>query len=345
VNYMARQKLYFDLLLSTPMHPQLKVTLLRLCGSPRLRYFLSNTPPLMAGHAAHEFDELVNAALMKVLQLDNLPNDDVLHDALGAGLPHYPSLSPKLFEAAKKAALHSDVKVPVELVTRAKIPQLAHNLDAQWMWFDGSLTPADFIAAMAIRLRTLPPHLRVHPCKCDCGEVVTNDEAQIHHALTCDRFTTATHTTRHNMVRDAIAREVRAYQFAAVVEPTCYAYEIGRKRPDLLIHASVPIVTDFTIVQPDGEPGVAAARADQQKIDRHRVACQAKGHVFTPAACEMYGLIGKGLTTIFSQLTHDLIPGYHFEFKQHMMRTTSNSLAKSRAAALFGVRWRQTGST
>lgn len=344
MDYIAKQRAYFDLLLTTPMHPQLKVTLLRLCGSPRLRYYLSTTPPQAAAAVCQKFDDMANAALKQILQLDRLPSEEVLHDALGAGLPHYPSLAPKLFDAAKSTSLFN-VKVPVELVTRAQLPQLAHNLDAHWMWFDGSLTSAEFIAAMSIRLRTLPPHLRVYPCKCDCGAVITSDEGQIHHTFTCDRFTSATHTVRHNMVRDAIAREVRAYQFATVIEPTCYAYEAGKKRPDLLIHASTPIAIDFTIVQPDAEPGKAAERADQHKIDTHRVACQAKGHIFTPAACEMYGTIGKGFTTLFAQLTRDMIPGYHFEFKQHMMRTTANTLAKSRAAALFGVRWRQSGST
>ena len=108
--------------------------------------------------------------------------------------------------------------------------------------------------------------------------MITCDTAQIDHTLRCDRFTKVTHSTRHNMVRDAMARVAMQYGISTIKEPTTYTYEAGRKRPDLLFQTSVPIATDITIVMPDPTPMDAADRADKNKTKTHEDAVKALGH-------------------------------------------------------------------
>ena len=341
----AKQKSYFSLLDRVPVHPQLKVTLLRLCGAPRLRYIASNMEPNTIEELTKEFDEQAVRTLASALEVsvDDLHNTGLLHDSMGAGIPNYTELRAKLYEAALHQAIHGG-EVHVELLTHGDTsghPTARHNLDSQWLWFDGTMTPAEFVAAYCIRLGILPPHLRIQPVRCDCGFTVNNDREQIEHTLMCDRFTSVTHTRRHNMVRDEMCRVAASFGIVSTKEPTCYRYVEGRKRPDILFATFTPHVTDITIVKPEGDPGNGARIADDQKRFIHRDAVQQNQHVFVPAACETYGLMGKGITQLISVLSKDLPISSQFVFKRTMTNAVAVALARSRAAAIAGTRFRR----
>jgi hypothetical protein len=342
---LRKQEQYFKLLNRAPIHPQLKTTLLRLCGAPRLQYICSAMPPASTEKLAAAFDQHTINTLANILQVneEELSQTGLLHDVMGAGIPHYTSLREELYEASKNHAIYG-VENRVELVTKGDTslhPTARHNLDAQWLWYDGSMTPAEFCAAFGIRIGILQPHLRLHPCKCDCGTVVDSDMQQIVHTINCDRFTTMTHTRRHNAVQDEICRVVMAFGISAVKEPKCYEYQAGRKRPDILFACHRPLVTDLTIVKPLDEPGNAARIADDEKRLQHSVAIERYSHVFIPAACEAYGLMGKGLVKLIDELAKDLPISSQFIFRRTLKNAISSALARTRAAALFGTRHRR----
>ncbi|MDQ7008659.1 MAG: reverse transcriptase domain-containing protein [Acidobacteriota bacterium] len=342
---IAKQMKYFDTLMRLPLHPQLKITLLRLCGSPRLQYISRCMPPDAIKALTRAFDDRLRAALFQTLRLppgESIPTEMIYH-RYGAGFPNYPDVAPKLFASTRDQLLQG-IQGHVELVT-SDVTILSrrtaqHNLDAEWLWYDGELSPAQFIAAYCIRLGFLPPHLRVHPTKCACGTVVTNDHEQIDHSLRCDHFTQVKHYTRHNIVRDAIARVCTLYGITTVKEPRVYHYDSGKKRPDLLFSTGVPVATDITIVQPVTDvPGKASKAADKEKKKIHDAATKALGHCFISGACEVYGLIGTELTSLIKYLADDLPRPYQWGFRIQLTRSIAVALAQGRASAVFGTKW------
>ena len=157
--------------------------------------------------------------------------------------------------------------------------------------------------------------------------------------LRCDKFTSATHTTRHNILRDMVCAVTTRYGITTSKEPTIYKYQCGKaRRPDALFHVSKPLVTDFTIVTERGEPGDAAAAADDDKKKTHVAPTKRLGHIFYPAACETRGLVGKGFTDLKTHLARELPSYLKLSFYADFDRAISVALAKGRAAALFGVR-------
>jgi len=336
-----KQRTYFETMKSLAIHPQLKVCLLRLCGGPRIRYLCSVMPPATLGALVIPFDDAVRKALIHTLQLPpgTIP-DAACHDVLGAGIPQYRTLAPVLYAAFQDFAVRGIFK-EVELVSRGSFPTARHNLDASWLWYDGSMTPAEFIAAFTLRLGAIPDHLRLFPAKCDCGATITTATFQIEHTLKCDRFTRVTHTVRHNMVRDAIVRTANTYGISTTKEPTVYPYVEGRMRPDIIFHVSRPVVTDVTVVFPDDDPGSAVDRAEAAKVVKHSSAAASLGHLFIPAGFEAFGTFGKGVSKLITELAKELPPQQQFGFKHDMNRTISTALARGRAASLFGSRWRR----
>lgn len=343
--YIHRQRRYFDTLNSIRLHPQLAVCLLRLCGSPRIKYICSVMPPATTDSLARQFDNWSAAALHNILgvPIGTVPKE-AIHDKLGAGIPNYTDLAPKLFTASQDFALRG-INAGLELVTTAAswgATTARHNLDATWLWYDDAMTPAEFTTAFAVRLGFVPPHLRLAYTKCDCGELVTSDASQIRHSFTCDRFTRITHTTRHNNVRDAICRCAATYGITCTREPTVYTYPAGRRRPDILFHVMpTPLATDVTIVYPDGDPLAAAIAADEKKRTDHSAAVAALGHGFIPCALEAFGTFGPSATTLIATLSHTLPPLYQVAFRRDMHRAIATAMAQGRSAALYGSRWRQ----
>ena len=342
---LLKQAQYFELLDRIPMHAQLKAVLLRVCGAPRLRYITSAMPPNSTKRLTEAFDKGTVSALSKIVQLseEDLEASGLLHDTMGAGIPKYTELREKLYAAARNYAIDG-VHTPVELVTKgddSRQPLARHNMDAQWLWYDGSMSPAEFCTAFCVRLGIVQPHLRVHPARCDCGKTITNDVDQIQHTFTCDQFTSTTHTRRHNMLRDEICRVCMSFGISAVKEPTCYLYEEGRKRPDIIFGTHRTLVTDVTIVNPQGEPGEAAKTADEKKRKQHGAAVERQQHVFIPGACEAYGLIGPGMVKLVKELAHNLPLSTQFIFRRTMMNAIATVLARSRASGIYGTRYRR----
>ena len=337
---IAKAKVYFDTVDALPLHPQLKTVLLRLCGAPKLIYLLKGMAPQFTETIAETFDDMVLSSLAKAIgvSVNELPLETVHHTS-GAGIPSLKNIRADLYNASRNYAIER-IQSAVELVpsdpTALSSPSARHNMDASWLWYHDAMTPAEFIAAFCVRLGFLPSHLRIHPIKCHCGTVVTSDAAQIDHTFRCDRFTRFTHATRHNMVRDAMARVAMQYGLSAIVEPSIYTYTAGRKRPDIVFQTSTAIATDITIVMPTDTPGDAACDADERKIKTHTDAVKALGHIFIPAAAEAYGLMGKGFTKLVDALTRDLATPYQWGFSNDMNRAITTAMARSRAAALYG---------
>ena len=338
-----KQAKYFRLLDSTPIHPQLKMVFLRICGTSRIKYVASVMNTSSINKLLRFFDDRALESFYTILGAEesDVPRESI-HDSLGAGIPNYTDLAPKLLCASEDFALRG-VKQTVELVTRASStaqPMLKHNLDAHWLWFSNTLTPAEFITAFSVRMGFIPKHLRLWPAKCDCGHTIVDDASQIRHTFTCDQFTKYTHTTRHNLVRDAICRTTNAYGISCTKEPTIYTYAAGRKRPDILFHLARPAVTDVTVVYPKDQPGQAATKADDEKSKQHREAANSLSHIFVPCALEAMGTFGKNTTTLITTISQDLPPAQKKNFRFDMYREISTAMAKGRASAVFGSRWR-----
>jgi hypothetical protein len=346
---IAKAKVYFDTIDRLPLHPQLKTVLLRLCGAPKLLYLLKGMAPQFTENIAKTFDDMVRSSLAKSLGLKDvgeLPLKKVHHTS-GAGIPNLCSVREILYRSCKAFALEhirSDVELVPSDPTALSSPSARHNLDGSWLWYHDAMSPSEFIAAYCVRLGFVPSNLRLWPIKCHCGTMITNDSQQIDHTFRCDRFTKVTHATRHNMVRDSMARVAMQYGISTIKEPTMYTYVAGRKRPDLLFQTSTPIATDITIVMPGDVPMDAAHAADEQKCKTHIDAVKSLGHVFIPAAAEAYGLLGKGFTKLIDELLRDLAPQYQWGFKNEFTRAITTAMARSRASALYGSKWHMSSS-
>ena len=342
---LEEQNKYITRLLALPLHPQLAMCLLRLCGSPRITYVARAMHPLSIAELTVGFDKSLREALLKILHLDSI-NNEAYHDALGAGIPCYAAIAPTLYSTTKTNSLSTcRQQVMPEAASRASYYPAQHNLDAHYLFYnpDAILTPAEFLTTFSIRLGTLPPHLRIIPSKCDCGHFIIDERSQITHALKCDVYTTQTHTIRHNFVRDAMIAVASAYGITCSREPSVYVYSAGKRRPDVLFHTPQPIVTDITVVYPDDQPGHAAEKADLQKKETHTDAAKRLGHLFVPSAFEAYGAFGENSSRLISLLAQQLPPTRAFDFRRDMQRAISHALARGRAAAIFGIRQRRDG--
>jgi hypothetical protein len=273
----------------------------------------------------------------------------ILHDKCGAGVPDLARFAPALYEATREMAIHNHREVPtVELVPNElnNTAYHRHNLDPVWLFYSkNNMTPAQFTTALAIRLKTTPPHINMIGSRCNCGFLVTTAELMFRHTLECDQATPITHTIRHNRARDALAACARRYGIMVTVEPTMYVYDDGKKhRPDLTFHLGTSaVVTDITIVKPHDDPGDAAAAADKAKTRDHEAATSRLGHVFIPCATELFGTFGKGWTSLLNKLTQHLQPFLQYGFRQQMTHDFANALATGRAdavnAAAARLRW------
>jgi hypothetical protein len=330
---------YFDLLDSLGLHPQLAFTLLRICGTPRIKYLLSVSPPSYVSELASYFDARVVESLEKIMGATI--DKQTIHDRLGAGIPAYAPYAVALYNSSKNEVLNR-IRTSVELVTNELTSFTApHNHDANWMYYDGLLTPCDFINALAIRLSILPPHLRLHPCRCNCGHVVRCDAEQIHHTFICDQFTAFGHTTRHNLVRDTMITVANSFGITVTKEPNHYVYPFGKKRPDILFRTSLGIATDVSIVSPTGAPGIALKEAERVKIRDHSAIVANQQDLFIPAVFEVYGLFGQGFVNLSRNLAGSLPPVMATEFERELKHQISFALAKGRSSALISAKWKQ----
>lgn len=356
--FMEKQRIYFDTLDNLQVHPHIKFTLLKFCGSPRIKYLCQCIPSHALIHHASNFDKRVEDSFKKLFGIN--VKKEVIHDIQGAGIPLYhPNCEAIFFNAKRLSQGHEPVAT--ELVTRLSLaapsdsdtqdtqaissihPTARHNLDHHFLFYKPlRMKPHQFINAMCVRLGTVPQHARAWPIRCDCGTVINNDDDQIQHTFKCDLWTTFTHTRRHNALRDAVINTAIKFGITTTKEPRFYTYESGKsQRPDATFHSEpLTVSVDFAIMSPTHIPGQAIKDEEKRKCKTHDSAVNRLGHSFYPIVCEAYGLMGKQVIHFIDQLCNMITPGQRLQFKREMIYTISNSLAISRANAIVETRLR-----
>jgi hypothetical protein len=124
----------------------------------------------------------------------------------------------------------------------------------------------------------------------------------MHHFLECKYNTGYTWLHRHNDTMYAMTGSGRDYGFTIIAEPTIYQIEDDR-RPDLTFClGSKSVAVDLTIVDPccvtyskkaAMNPGITAAKAADEKREKHSKNVNQLGHVFEAFAMEAYGHVDK----------------------------------------------------
>jgi hypothetical protein len=272
---------FFDVLEQVGLHPQVAVTLARLCGYPKAAYFVCTTPPEIAMPVLRAFKHRAYKFLEKTLGFDVVvPGSNPVvpmtftHHVRGLGMPDYEQHCGAVYSESRAAAILKLPQLEVSLVhqvstvvsanqhpvsglqasPRSEFPDAhaAAQCNPLWMQFQPrgrkeQLTPVEYRYTMAIRCNTLPKKefnncVRNHTSCCDNIDISTPDRL-IAHALNCKKsgFTPA---TRHNFVKTAVASTLQRFGFHVRVEPTSYShlYGSGRmERPDLTVSHPVPI--------------------------------------------------------------------------------------------------------
>lgn len=340
--YIDKQKKYFDKLHEVSLHPQIEFTILRICGNPRIQYMCSVTNPAHTAKLTNYFQRTVMQRLMWML--DNSGNTTLtpeqLHTTRGLGIADYSTFRFQLYEAHKKMSLQDEHATPVVSLlhdTNHSTNRALAQINSEWMFFEARnyLTPAEFVTALAIRIDEIPHNIRLIGTKCNCGFIYTDSPNTIHHILKCDMSCSVTHTTRHNMVRDAIARTVRAYGIAATTEPTFFVYNDGHKRrPDILIHtAPFTLTTDVSLVDEE----VDLTRAEEEKKKQHTNACAKLGSHFVPGVMHTRGTLGKSMEDFIRQAAKATIPSQSQAMQRDLHHSISIAAAKGRALALMSA--------
>ena len=349
---MDKQRTYFELLRTTHLHDQVRATLLRICGFPRIHYHCSTTPPDMMRPVTEFFDDQVKQAAELIIDATgetSIPRH-IIHDDAGFGAPDYTFNREFLYEAYKLMSIQDDPQTPHMSLTTSNIRSttVSAQTDAQWMFYEASdsLTTAQFSTAMAIRLGVLPRRLKLANSKCNCGFLypADNDEATIDHVLTCDMATKVTHATRHNGVRDEIIRVARVYGITTSKEPLCYSYPSGRQqRPDILFHTEpLNLVTDVSLVSKYPATD-EIQKAQKTKNNTHKDATAAHGSMFISFVMATRGLLGPDAERLMTQLSKAIQPALQRSFVRTLRHAVSVAAARGRADALhtaaMRLRW------
>ena len=232
-------------------------------------------------------------------------------------------------------------------------------------WKQGSISPSDFIIAMAIRLGVVPDRLRCTATFCNCGKRLLSDEAvhahltdcpsasqqeMLHtsvtcacgermnedievsnHVMKCDKSSSISHTTRHNRIRDTFCQVVQRFGYPVSREPTCYKefYTSTHERPDIIFHLpKTNLVTDVKITKVQ-----SFTDAEKEKRKIHEAAVKNLHHTFIPAIFSPDGGMSKGTIKIINVIKQSLPAYMKNYFELEMRRMLACSLAISRAEA------------
>ena len=337
---IVRSGKYFDILSNVALHPLLEFNLLKTCGAPRIRYHCGVTKHIHG--LASFFDAQVRKRVSWILDPSgelSIPHDK-LFSKFGIGMPCYSAHHAALFSNCKRMALSDDpdpVRMSLHIDSDPDDYALS-QVDAQYLFFDkaDTISPADFSTSLAMRLNILPQHLKLAGNKCNCGFIYNGDDSStVEHILKCDMSTPITHTTRHNMVRDAIVRHARTYGITTTKEPTIFTYKDGHKRrPDILFHTSpFSIAVDVTMIATDR----VLADAEKEKRNMHNEACAKQQCVFYPFAMNSRGTLGKAAEELIKSLTKAIQPALHQIFAMELHHCVSVAAAKGRAHALLAA--------
>jgi len=341
---MDKQERYFSKLQSTTLHPQILFTLLKICGTPRITYHCATTPPTATEPLATYFDDTCKRLLELIVDpTGNTPlRPDIVFAQRGAGFPHMSSHRHDLYNATKLMAT-SDDPAPVKMSlllsdnNTASSPWAESQIDAQYLFFktDGpfqSMTPAQFRAALALRLEQIPTHAQLSGTKCNCGVIYDAPLAIADHVLKCDRASAYTHTHRHDDVKDATIHCAREYGITVTKEPRTFVYDDGsKKRPDILFHTSpMKIVTDVHML----EPQACLQQGEKDKNEKHAAACAKLQCIFIPMVMHTGGTLGRKAESLITTLAKSIQPHLQQSFSRALKHAISVAAAKGRANSI-----------
>jgi len=358
--YNARQsdrnQRFFNCIKSVHLHTQIAFTIARLCGLPRCKFYASVTPP---EHSMAVLTKFQNDLIKYMEYLFGFTIPEIpLHQQFGMGLPDYVSKAEALFLASKNAALFNTRPTQVSLVTGLGTDPEAdfgpvwtehllaqHQADWMFYWPRGAqqhLTSAEFCLALSIRCRAITDFQRasIKHLSCNCRTGSRQLEDVIQHAIVCPRnhYTPA---LRHEKVKHAIANCLRQFGFSVTVEPNYFVYEGSQimRRPDIAVHLEgyEDVVTDLVIVKQEGQLGVNAAKAAEEKNKIHKSAVSRAGAKFFPFAMEVHGHRDKSCTQFFDALNQHIQPHEKWRFRNHFFTTVSAALAHTRVRAILST--------
>ena len=339
---------FFDSLDALTVHPEIKHTLLYLCGRPKLIYLCATTPPDRSAPLVQHFQLRAKQSFASLI---DVPVDEISDERLyadeGAALIDYDKNRAKLYNNSyDQAILNLPHSVPVRLHTsQVDISSQEIEYDSRWTRYmhtssHDQLSWKQYQIALALRCNVIPRFLHDgrRQIRCACGEFCRDQHEIIRHALRCDQFSNITCAERHTTLKYALIHAVGCYGIGAVREPNFYVYENSdqRKRPDITFWTQgKPLVTDVTIVTPTAQPGDAAAAAADVKTKTHTAAANRHNHEFIPFAVETSGFLDKQCFNLFRRLT-DNVPAYNrFRFSRDLHGAAVTAIAQFRAMAVM----------
>ena len=332
-----RCQLFFNALEKLQVHPQLTITLLRLSGVHKLKYFIENHSPVIGEPIAQWFDANVRTRVTQAIGFT--PSAEMLHDRAGLGMPKYTGNCHLLYEAAVTAMTTRSERGHVPLVTNhLQTVEQAAQITAGWLFYRAqqALSPAQYAAALRIRCRQtgLP-----FPWRCPCEkEVIKNEDEFVYHLYRCQQISRYTATSRHNLLRDEVAMICRRYGLSTTLEPRFFVYPGNQlKRPDLIVNISKPVVTDFTIVNSDYDVGVTSEIAAKEKNKIHRNVVNQAGFTFVPFAMETHGHFDSSCVDWCNAVASEMHPATRKRFIGDILYASQVALAKGRAMTLLAV--------
>ena len=341
---LRRQENYFNVLDRTPLHPQIKATILRICGHPRIMYHCATTPPRFMRPVAEYFDAAVAMEYERLIDPSGRTHipEHLIHDIGGLGVPHYSAYLHEIFGAFERMALEDDKTVPHVPLTTTNITTVTRaQIDAQWLFYEAAeeMTPAQFCNALAIRLNLIPRHLQLFGSKCNCGYVYPVDDAKsLEHLFSCARSSPVNFTTRHNLIRDTIIRVARNFGITCSKEPTCFTYSSGlHRRPDILFHTEPsPIAIDVSLVAGNANSDIVddIKHAEKEKQDAHKVAVENSNCRFFPFVMATRGLLGTDATNFIGTIKRAVQPYQQATFSRRLHHAVAVAAAKGRSDTL-----------
>jgi hypothetical protein len=330
----------------TPICPQLKWTILRLCGLPKLQYVATSLPPQHTAELLQWFDGVIKREIEMILDADVLPQH--VHDVNGANFPCYEKLAPTLYEESCRVALN-DGDVGGDATVLNTLPYTVGALSQHSAGFTmftslhpiAMLADDEFVLAMCIRLKTLPRNMefpRVCSCRRADGQNMETAEQFIDHVLSCKVLSEYSQTTRHNRIRDTLAAVARNFGISTTIEPRFYTYEKADRRPDIVFHLPRAVATDVSVVHPSGEEGRATRAKAKEKTEIHGAAVKALNHEFIPFVLDTYGTLDRCCKDLIEALKKYVPIHLKSSFEFHAYLSISCALAKTRAATVRAVK-------
>jgi hypothetical protein len=350
-----RIDIFFEMIDGINIHPQIKHTLLHLCGKPKLLYYCETTPPEFASDIAAHFDKRAKESFARLIGVKDvsLLKDEMIHDKFGGNIPHYAKHHAELYNNSANSALSGDrLQMGIHglltscVIDNFKSPECSH--DRQWTHFTQptrsvGLSPVEYSCALAIRCGIAPDAIIEalgETCRCTCGTHFNVRTEMARHLCSCSQMCQMTFSNRHTFVKDAIRAILARYGISSDNEPNFYTYVGQNHRPDLTVRLleQKHIAIDITIVKPDEqEIGRAAKKAAAEKSEIHSDAVAKFDHVFIPFALETSGHMDEGCFEFFKKVRRQVPFHQQIQFGREFFGAISAALAKYRARSMLAA--------